>query len=185
MTIEETRKFLMMVNAFFPSWKVENPAETAAAWHWALQDFPIDAVNGALQIYINTNNSGFAPSVSQIIGCLHKPNEVEQLSEGEAWNLVKRAIQDSGYHAEERFAELPPIIRRCVGSPNMLHQWSQTESSEVNTVVMSNFQRTYRAVLSKQEYNDRVPIEVSNLVKAVADKLSGNGYLELKDEEED
>lgn len=177
MTVEETKKLLITINALYPNWKVENPEATTQAWSWALADYPADGINAALQIFLKTDNAGFAPSVSQLITAMHKPNEVEQLSEGEAWNLVKSAIQDSGYHASEQFEKLPPIIQRCVGSANMLHQWSQADSDEVNTVIMSNFQRTYRAVLSKQEFTDKVPPQLSDMVKNLSQLVSGERYL--------
>lgn len=178
MTKDETKKLLMMIEAAYPQSKFENPAETIAAWHFLLEEYPANVVMAALQIYVKTNNTGFAPSVSQIIGCMHKPSEVEQLSEGEAWYLVKQAIRDSGYHAQERFDELPPLVQRAVGGASMLHQWGQTDSDTVNTVIMSNFQRTYRAVLSKQDFNNKVPEQISDVVKGLADKLSGDRYLE-------
>ena len=180
MTKDETKKLLMMIEAAYPQSKFENPAETIAAWHFLLEEYPANVVMAAFQIYVKTNNTGFAPSVSQIIGCMHKPSEIEQLSEGEAWNLVKRAIQNSGYGAEEEFEKLPPIIQRCVGSANMLHQWALTDSDEVNTVIMSNFQRTYRAVLSKQDFNNKVPEKISDVVKGLADKLSGERMIESR-----
>ena len=178
MTKDETKKLLMMIEAAYPQSKFENPAETIAVWHFLLEEYSANVVMAAFQIYVKTNNTGVAPSVSQIIGCMHKPSEVEQLSEGEAWNMVKKAIQNSAYHSEERFNELPPIIQRCVGSANMLFQWSQTDSDTVNTVIMSNFQRTYRAVLSKQDFNNKVPEQISDVVKGLADKLSGERMIE-------
>lgn len=180
MTREETKELLMMIKAIYPNFSIKPEEMTATinAWHLMLSEYPIEGIKAALQIYVKTNNTGFAPSVSQIIGCMYKPSEVEQLSEGEAWNMVKRAIQDSAYHSEERFNELPPIIQRCVGSANMLFQWGQTDSDTVNTVIMSNFQRTYRAVLSKQDFNNKVPEQISDIVKGLADKLSGDRYLE-------
>jgi len=178
MTKDETKKLLMMIEAAYPQSKFDNPAETIAAWHFLLEEYPADAVLAAFQIYVKTNNTGFAPSVSQIIGCMHKPSEVEQLSEGEAWDLVKRAIKDGNYNSQKGFDELPPLVQRAVGSASMIHYWAGCDSDEVNTVIMSNFQRTYRAVLSKQDFNNKVPEKISDVVKGLADKLSGDRYLE-------
>lgn len=180
MTRDETKELLMTIRAIYPNFNVkpEEMTPTINAWHMMLSEYPAQVVNAALQIYVKTNNTGFAPSVSQIIGCMHKPQENEYLTEGEAWYLVKQAIRDSGYHAQERFNELPPLVQRAVGGASMLHQWGQTDSDEVNTVIMSNFQRTYKALLSKQAFNDKVPDQLSGLVKALADKVSGDRYLE-------
>lgn len=178
MTRENTVDLIRSIVSLYPNWKPENLTETVNAWHWALEEYPAAIVKAALQIYVKTNNTGFAPSVSQIIGCMHKPSEIEQLSEGEAWAMVKKAIQDGNYHSEERFNELPPLVQRAIGGAEMIRQWAQTDSDEVNTVIMSNFQRTYRAVLSKQDFNNKVPEQITDVVKGLADKLSGDRYLE-------
>lgn len=178
MTKDEIKKLLMMIEAAYPQSKFENPAETVAAWHFLLEEYPANAVMGAFQIYVKTNNTGFAPSVSQIIGCMHQPSENERLTEGEAWNLVKKAIQNGNYGSEEEYAALPPLVQRAVGSASMIRQWALSETDEVNTVIASNFQRTYRAILSKQTFNDKVPEQLSDLVKGISDKVSGNRLLE-------
>ena len=72
MTDNEVRKLLMTIEAFYPQWKVTNPRETAAAWHWVLKDYQADAIMAALNKYIKTSNSGFAPSVSHLIGEYNK-----------------------------------------------------------------------------------------------------------------
>lgn len=171
MTREETKGLIRSIVNLYPNWKPENLTDTVNAWHWALEEYPAQAVKAALQIYVKTNNTGFAPSVSQLINAMYEPKKAEALSEGEAWALVKRAIQDGNYHAEERFEELPKIVQRAVGSPNMIRQWAGTDSSEVNTVIMSNFQRTYKAVLQKQEFGEKVPAALSDIVKSITDSM--------------
>lgn len=178
MTREETKKLLLAIEAVYPNFKPENATLTVDTWHWALEEYPAQAVKAALQIYIKTNGTGFAPSVSQLIGCMYAPKNNEQLSEGEAWNLVKKAIQNGNYGSEEEFAALPPIVQRAVGSPNMIRQWAFSDTDEVNTVIASNFQRTYRAILSKQEFGEKVPAQLVDMVNLVADKVSGQALIE-------
>lgn len=180
MTRDETKELLMSIQAIYPNFKVrpEEMTLTINAWHLMLNEYPKEAVNAALQIYVKTNNGGFAPSVSQLIGAMYAPKNNNQLSEGEAWNLVKKAIQNGNYGSEEEFNALPPIVQRAVGSPNMIRQWSMSDTDEVNTVIASNFQRTYRAILSKQEFGEKVPEQLADIVNLVADKVSGQRYLE-------
>lgn len=182
MTRDETKGLIRSIVSLYPNWKPENLTETVNAWHWALEEYPAQVIKGALQIYLKTNTTGFAPSVSQLIASAYAPKKSNQLSEGEAWALVKRAIQDGGYHAEERFNELPPSVQKAVGSPNMIHQWSQTESAEVNTVIMSNFQRAYKTVLEREEFKDKVPEALSDMVMKLSEKVSfDNRLLEAKE----
>lgn len=179
MTREETQELLLAISSLYPNFKPEDKTLTINSWHWALADYPVQAIKGALQIYLKTNNTGFAPSVSQLIGAMHSVSDNDRLTEGEAWDLVKRAIQDGNYHAEERFNELPPLVRRAVGSANMIHQWAGTDSDEVNTVIMSNFQRTYRAMASKQSYYDKVPDALQDVVRNVAESLTDRARVQM------
>ena len=173
MTLEETKKLLITINALYPNWNVENPEATTQAWHWTLEEYPAEAVNAALQVYVKTNKTGFAPSVSQLINSMYEPSVQDRLSEGDAWALVKKAISDGGYHAEERYNELPELVQRAIGSPSMIHQWAMTDSSEVNTVVMSNFQRNYRTVCQRQEFTDKVNPQISDLLREMDRKQIG------------
>lgn len=167
MTRDETKELLMTIRAVYPNFNVkpEEMTPTINAWHLLLEEYPMQAAKIALQIYVKTNNTGFAPSVSQLIGCMYALSKNEQLSEGEAWAQVKKAIRDSTYHSEERYAELPESIQQAIGSAQMLREWAMSDSSEVNTVIMSNFQRSYRAVVARQDFRDRVPVGLTENIK--------------------
>lgn len=180
MTREETKELLMTIRAIYPNFNVkpEEMTPTINAWQMMLEEYPAQAVSTALQIYVKTNNTGFAPSVSQIIGAMYAPIQNDSLSEGEAWALVKKAIQDGNYHSEERFNELPPIVQKAVGNSNMIRQWAMSDTDEVNTVIASNFQRTYRTLVSRQEFSDRVPERLQDIVRGISDKVSGERMIE-------
>ena len=173
MTDQETRKILMMIESIYPTFKVENVDETVEAWHWALSDYPAEAILISLQMYIRNNGTAFAPSVSQLINGIYKPQENQIPSEGEAWSLVKKAIQDGNYHAEERFNELPELVQKAVGSANMIRQWAQTDSEEVNTVIMSNFQRSYRIIVERSKEDARINPLIMGMVNAIEGKQQG------------
>ena len=174
MTRDETKELLMTINAVYPNFNVkpEQMTFTINAWHTLLEEYPADAVNAAFRIYVKTSDTGFAPSVQQLISAMRIVRHNEELTEGEAWMLVKKAIGDSGYHAQERFDELPEIVQKAVGSPSMLRHWGMTDSSEVNTVIMSNFQRAYKAELSRKEFNDSIPTALSDVIKGITDRMA-------------
>ena len=172
MTREETKKLLLTIKAAFPNFKPENATLTVDTWYWALEEYPAPAVMASLQIYLKTNKSGFAPSVSQIIDGIHSPQDNSRMTEGEAWAMVKRTLADCVYNTKERFDELPPEVRRAIGGHEVLRQWAMTDSDEVNTVIMSNFQRSYKAVVSQQEYAERVPDAISDVIKGLSAKAA-------------
>lgn len=175
MSREDTAKLLAMIQAVYPNFDVNDDKKTATinAWHWALEEYPVDAAMVSLKMYIKSNGTAFAPSVSQIIDGIYKPMEAETLTEGSAWALVKKAIQDGNYHAEERFNELPEIVQKAVGSANMIRVWAQTDSDEVNSVIMSNFQRNYRTVVHRDNEEKRIGSLMTGLAQAIAEKQEG------------
>lgn len=173
MTREETVDLIRSLVSLYPNWKPDNLTETVNAWHWALEEYPAPAIKAALQIYLKTDKTGFAPSAQQLISSMYSIKEKTALSEGEAWNIVKRALQDSTYHANERFEDFPETIKKAVGSANMLQQWAQAESKDVNTVIMSNFQRSYKTVCEREQYLGRIPEQISNLLTDLTNKTSG------------
>lgn len=169
MTREDTQKLLIMISSIFPSFEVKDKTMTVDAWHWALSEYTPEEVKAALQIYIRTNKTGFAPSVSQIISCIYSVEENSTLSEGEAWVLVRKAVSDSGYHAQERFDELPPLVKEAVGSPGVLRQWGMTDTETVNSVIMSNFQRNYRTIVKRHEFNNKISTQASKALETKDD----------------
>ena len=184
MTREETKEVLMTIRAVYPNFNVkpEEMTPTINAWQIMLEEYPKEMVMAALKVYIKTNSSGFAPSVSQLISSMYETTKHDQMTEGEAWALVKRAIQDGNYHAEERFNELPATLQRAVGNAGMIRQWAQTDTDEVNTVIMSNFQRSYKAILEKQEFSNKISDPLYELTKGLAEKLSGQKQIGVSDE---
>ena len=175
MTRQDTVDLIHSIVSLYPNWKPDNLTQTVNAWQWALEDFDAMSVKAALKTYLNTNNSGFAPSVSQLIACIHKPMENEYLSESEAWAMVKKAIADGNYHSEERFAELPEAVQKAVGDASMLRQWAKCDSEDVNTVIMSNFQRAYRVTVQRQDFDNKVPQKVRDLLSVSMPKIEVTG----------
>lgn len=170
MTREQTKTFIRGLVALYPNWHPQNLTDTVDAWQWALNDYPLEIVQAALTIYIKTNGTGFAPSVSQLIDCMHAPKESNRLTEGEAWALVLKAIRNSGYDSEEEFTKLPPAIQKAVGTPSTLRQWALCDSDEVNTVIMSNFQRSYRITVEREKFNAKVPPKIATVLAQIGAK---------------
>lgn len=160
MTRNETKEVLMIMSVLYPNFKVkpEMMTPTIDAWYMMLEKYSARDVQQALNIFAATSGSSFAPSVSQLIDCIHRPKENRRTSDSEAWSLVKQAIKDGIYNSEERYAELPALVQKAIGSPTVLRSWAMLDSDEVNTVIMSNFQRSYRTLVERQDFEDRTLI---------------------------
>lgn len=167
MTREDTMKILATIQAAYPNYKPNDKTAALNTWWTLLQEYPYEQVSLALKAYIQTDTSGFAPAVGQVIAQIQKITQAEVLNEMEAWALVSRALRNGYYGAEKEFDRLPPLIREAVGSPDNLRNWSQSALDSIETVVQSNFLRTYRAVVEREKEYNRVSGEIRFRIDAM------------------
>lgn len=176
MVREETKKIIAGMMASFPNYKPQDLGFTVDIWTEMLGEYEYQDVSKALKSYIATNTSGFAPSIGQIIDLMHKVHEIpNEMSELEAWNKVYKAICNSSYHAKEEFDNLPPLIQKIVVSPNQLAEWGRCDIEEVNTVIQSNFMRSYKAKSSQQKTFNRLPSDVKQQIALEMNSVIGIG----------
>ena len=126
-------------------------------WFALLGDLPYKQAELAVQKHMATEK--FPPTIADLRA---KANEVverpaEEMSELEAWALVRKAIGNSNYHAEEEFARLPEVCRIAVGSPANLREWAMMDSDQVATVEQSHFIRNYRAAAKRMTEDRKLP----------------------------
>lgn len=161
MTRDDTKKILMRIQSVFPNWKPTADLRFVVdTWCEYLEEYSYEQVLIALKAYISTDTSGFAPSIGQIVDKIHNLNQPCELNEMEAWSLVSKAIRNSAYNAESEFDKLPESVKKAVGSPSNLRNWSQTDIESIENVVQSNFLRTYRIVLVREKENRKLPDSV-------------------------
>ena len=166
MNLSETAKIIKIMTLSFPNYKPEDMEGTLQVWQYMLKDYTYNDINMALETYIQGNSSGFAPSIGQIINLIHEKSEiVAEKTEMDAWQSIRKAISNGNYHAQEEFEKLDPIIQKVVGSANMIKQWAQTDVEELETVVQSNFMRSYRAEVERQKKIARMPVEIRNQIE--------------------
>ena len=91
-----------------------------------------------------------------------------------AWGLVSTALRNGNYGAEQEFEKLPSTVKKAVGSPDNLRHWAQSDSKSIETVIQSNFIRTYEAEKKKKNEAAKTPPDV----RALIDKISNQKLLE-------
>ena len=155
----------------YPNYKPNNISETVDVWHMMLSDYDYNLVAMALKAYILSDTNGFAPSIGQIVDKIQAISKPQELSEMEAWDMVRIALRNSGYNAEEEFNKLPLIVQKAVSSPGQLRTWALDENYN-EQVVSSNFMRCYRTVVARENEIAKMPAEVRALLgKAAQPKL--------------
>lgn len=176
MTRDETKTLLKVITNMFPNYNPPDKSVAVEAWTSCVKDYPYQIVMGALQTYLITNTSGFAPVPSQLIELIHKSRR-EELSEGEAWSMVSRALQNGIYGADKEFKALPESVQKAVGSAEQLRVWA-TDSEYNESVISSNFKRCYRTILERQREEEKIPERLLRLMKGCEEdgnRLQGPG----------
>lgn len=167
MVASETRQLLEILEAIYPNFKITNPEQTLAAWQFMLAEYDYNAVMLALKTYDNVSGSAFAPSPAQLKQMINKPQEIAQRTDLEAWTIVREAIGRSIYYAEAEFEQLPEDLQSVIRYPSVLRNWAQMDSETIDSVVASNFQKTYRAAQKRASEYALLP----QTAKKMADEL--------------
>jgi hypothetical protein len=166
MTIEETAAVMVILKVAYP--RYYNNLEKSEAknaiglWQSLLADYPAELVTNAVKAVIATNK--FPPTVAEVIEKINLLTKKEERSEVEAWGLVKKAIRNSTYHSQEEFEALPEDIQKTLGNHNVLKEWAMSKDSSMETVVASNFMRSYKAKLTDTKMINALPNDLKTMI---------------------
>ena len=169
MTREETVEIIKTMYAAYPmagKGQMSAITDTVNVWAAIFVDSPAELVAAALKSYIVADVKGFPPSPGQIMNKIRQIVEPEQMTEIEAWALVNKAVSNSGYieRAKEEWEKLPEIVRAIV-SPEQLREWAMQDSRDFQTVVASNFMRSFKAKQAARREYSLLPADVKNTIE--------------------
>jgi len=152
-----------------------DPSEVKAqidTWHEMFTEEPFALIAEAVKALICSLK--FPPTVADIKEKLAFMLKPKALSEMEAWHIVKKAVDNyqtcSTFEGVDKngeeiiiyastvnkktFDEMPPLIKRIVGDTGQLREWFDMDTSTFNSVIQSNFMRSYTALVKQEaEYN--------------------------------
>ena len=172
MTREETVKIIRIMSDCYPNYKPNNLSETVDVWQMMLEEYSCEQVAVALKAYITSNTSGFAPSVGEIVAKIQLVSQPQELDGMAAWGLVSKALRNGTYGAVEEFNKLPPLVKQAVGMPDNLKNWATSDYQTIETVIQSNFLRTYETVVKRANEINRMPDNIKSLIE----KTNVNSY---------
>ena len=137
-------------------------------WLMSFRDDNYTDVLTAVMAHINTDTNRFMPPVGVIKAKLVEIRTGDEMTPQEAWELVSRATRNSTYNSGEEFDKLPPVVQRIVGSPMQLKEWAAMEADSLQSVVASNFQRSYKVRASKEREFLALPSAVQQAMTQIA-----------------
>lgn len=172
----ETGKIVTAITAAYPGYfrnsTVTDIQNLVSTWDMVMGDYTYEQVSAGLKIFLTSDTKGFPPSPGQVIDCILKVTQPEsmKMSEGEAWSIVRKAVEKGSYYAEEEFEKFPEPIKRAVGSPSNIR--SMAMDDEFNEgVAKSLFERTYREMLNREREDAKIPSNVKTLIQNTVKQL--------------
>lgn len=176
MTREETIKVLAVLKAAYPAFyrgmKADELNGIVNLWASQFEGDDYKTVGAAVQAHIATDTKGYPPHIGAIKEAIRKITQPDEMSEMEAWGYVASALRNSGYNSVAEFDKLPPVVRRIVGSPSQLREWAMMDSDTVQSVVQSNFMRSYRVRAQSEREYLALPENVRELMGQLAGSMA-------------
>lgn len=174
MTLRETTAIMEILSTAYPRFyagpNAPDQKQTAKLWADMFAEDDVKLVAAAVKALIATDEKGFPPHIGAIKAKIRQLVTPREMTEQEAWNRVYRAVCNSGYNAETEFSALPERLQRMVGSPNQLREWAAMDSDTVQSVIASNFQRSYRARVRSDREWEALPADIKAIAREAARK---------------
>jgi hypothetical protein len=82
---------------------------------------------------------------------------------------VTKACKNGLYGYKQEFEKLPPPVQKAVGSAEQLRDWSMMDEETFQSVIGSNFKKTFKVVEERERQDALMP----DSVKSVVQKLAG------------
>jgi hypothetical protein len=153
---------------FYKNYSKEDVNAAIDLWATMFAEEHPEIVVEAVKALICTHK--YPPTIADIKEKIATITRPEQKTEMEAWQQVKAAI--SYYNAAENFERLPPILQKVVGSPNTLREWALMDGEVVNSVIQSNFMRSYKVKVVQQKEYAMLPSSTKQFIAGLAQKYS-------------
>ncbi len=174
MKLNEAVALLSIIKAAYPKayrdMSEEDALSTAGLWAEMFKNETLEIVATAVKAHIATNK--WEPSISEIKQRIQDMRTSETLTAQEAWSLVSKATHNSLYNAKAEFEKLPKIVQTAVGSPEQLKAWANMEAEVVESVVASNFQRSYLVRNEQEKETAMLPPSVKDVIRQLTDGMA-------------
>lgn len=169
MTRNDTIQMLTIIKSCYPYFykdlSVKEANDMIDAWSTMFSDDNTQIVIEAVKALITTLK--YPPTIADIKEKIRLITQPAQMSEIEAWNIVRKAI--SYYDAKEKFDALPEMLQKLVGSPSQLREWAQMDNTSI-TVVASNFMRSYKARAAHEHELAALPESTKLMIAGLSEK---------------
>ena len=168
MTKKETTAIMDLITTAYPRFYANQSKEekqhAIALWASMFSQESVEEVVAAVKLLIANNT--FPPVIAEVKEAVLRVRRDTEMDEHEAWEIVKKALEESYYRPAKSFQGLPDGIKKIVGSPRQLREWGMMDFNTLNTVIASNFMKRYRSVATAKKERQTLSIDVQMLMDA-------------------
>jgi hypothetical protein len=165
--MKETLQILSVLRMAYPGYYAKlsesDAVSMAKLWSRMFADDLYQEVDAAVQILI-CSESEFPPNIGQVKKQIASM-KTDTDSAISAWNQVKSAMKFT--NCVQNFNALPELSRRVVGSPNQLKEWALMDPAQINTIVQSNFLKSYKEIEGNFRAQEALPASTQNLIELI------------------
>lgn len=171
MTREEFTKIVLALKSVYTAPTLLATKESLDMWYASLQDIDYNTCKTGVVAYIQSEEK--LPTPAGIRNKIVELSQMGELNEMQAWGLVSKALRNGLYHSQEEFDKLPENVKKAVGSAEQLHNWATSDYGTIESVIQSNFLRSYRRVVEKEKQVSLLPAGVrANMKIGTENKLA-------------
>lgn len=176
MTKDETLAIMSVLKAAYPSYyrgmERKDAESVVALWVSMFAEDSAAVVTAAVKALLATDANGYPPHIGAVKEKIRLLTGPKSMTELEAWAMVSKAIKNSGYESRKEFDKLPDAVKHAVHSPDQLREWSQMDPDTIQSVIASNFMRSYRAKAKSEQDIAALPSDVRRMIGTAASTIA-------------
>lgn len=175
MNLSETKGVLAVLRAAYPQfYNGMGRDELYAIVNLWQRQFAADDGNevmAAVEAMIATRTSTYPPVIGEIKEKLQALRMKDELTEQEAWTLVSKACKNGYYGYRQEWDKLPPEVQDTIGRPEQLREWAMCGTEEFETVIASNFMRSYKVKAKRRKEAAMLPESVKSVIGQIGEGM--------------
>lgn len=185
MNKQETAQLIIILKTAYPNWARKQEDDEILAmvgiWTEMLGEYDFKIVQAAVKSLLSSNK--WPPSISEVIDKIKfiQSGGKKEMTEQQAWALISSAISNSSYNSVGEFEKLPKQLQDVVRTPQQLKNWALMDMDTVQSVVSSNFMRSYRSVVKNDKEFEALPCDVKNQIEMRREKLEKTLGIEMNE----
>lgn len=167
---------MAVLKTAYPSYYKQVSRDEALAainlWSEMFADDDPAIVSAATKALIASRTEGFPPTIGAVKAKMHDIANPDVMTEDEAWRIIAKALRNGGlYNSREEFDKLPAELRKIVHDPMQLKEWAMMDEETVQSVVASNFRRSYRVSVARKKELDMLPQDVRAAISSTVGRM--------------